>query len=71
MTMGQLRSILQEEIEPDCWGGTRPEETYSELLEDDPMYQKDSVMVPRDVKKQISSYFEKMGLSKPMKKGRP
>jgi len=71
LTLGQLRNLLSEEIEPDCWGGSRPDETYSELLEDDPAHQKESVMVPNDVKKQISSYLEKMGLSRPMKRGRP
>lgn len=69
--MGRLRSILREEIEPDCWGGSRPDETYSELLEDDPVYQKKSVLVPDDVKHSISSWMKKMGLSKQMKKGRP
>jgi hypothetical protein len=62
---------INEEIEPDCWGGSRPDETYSELLEDDPVYQKKSVLVPDDVKHSINSWMKKMGLSKPMKRGRP
>ena len=70
-TLGELRRILLEEIEPDCWGGTRPDETYSELLEDDPVYQKKSVLVPDDVKHSINSWMKKMGLAGPMKKGRP
>ncbi len=71
MTMGHLRSLLYEEIEPDCWGGSHPTETYSELLEDDPVYQKQSVLVPDDIKASINSWMKKMGLSKQMKKGRP
>jgi len=71
MYLGDLRQLLREEIEPDCWGGTRPEETYQELAEDDPAWCKKSVMVPDDVKSAISTYFKKMGLSGPMKKGRP
>jgi hypothetical protein len=68
LTMGQLRQLLREEIMPDCWDGSHPDETYEELLEDDPMYQEKSVLVPDDVKKAIHSYFGKMGLSKPAKK---
>ena len=66
--MGELRRLLREEIMPDCWGGSRPDETYDELLEDDPAYKEESVLVPNDVKKAIHSYFGKMGLSKPAKK---
>lgn len=53
---------------PDCWGGSHPNETYEELLEDDPVYQKKSVLVPDDIKKAISSWSKQMGLSKPAKK---
>ncbi len=68
LTLGQLRALIREEIEPDCWGGTRPDETYSELLEDDPAYQKRSVLVPDDIKKAIGSWARQMGLAKPAKK---
>ena len=68
MTLGQLRHLLREAIKDDCWGGSYPEETYDELLEDDPVYQKKSVLVPDDVKKAIGSYFKQMGLSRPAKK---
>lgn len=71
LTMGELRRLLNEEIEPDCWGGTRPEETYNELLEDDPVYRKKSVLVPDDIKDQINSWMKKMGLSAPLRKGHP
>jgi hypothetical protein len=63
LTMRELRILLMEEIEPDCWGGSHPTETYSELLEDDPAHQKQSVLVPDDIKHSISAWMKKMGLS--------
>jgi hypothetical protein len=67
LTLGELRSVISEAI--DCWGGSHPEETYDELLEDDPTLAKHSVLVPDDVKKSISKWSKAMGLSgRPKKK---
>lgn len=70
LTLRALRQLLCEEIEPDCWGGSHPTETYSELLEDDPVYQKRSVLVPDDIKDSVGSWLKKMGLSARPKRAR-
>jgi len=59
--LGDLRRFLYESI--DCWGGSRPEEMYSELLVDDPTYNHSSVMVPDDIKFQINKWMKLMCLS--------
>lgn len=66
LRLGDLRRVICE-VAKDCWGGSRPEEMYDELLEDDPALEKQSVMVPKDVQKQIGTYFKAMGLSHPKK----
>lgn len=70
LTLGELRRLLRE-AEEDCWGGSRPEETYDELLEDDPAYKKRSVLVPDDIKEPISKWMAAMGLSRRLKKRAP
>lgn len=63
ITVGELKGLIHE-VAADCWGGSRPEETYDELLEDDPTYRKKSKLVPDDVKHSISAWMKKMGLAK-------
>jgi hypothetical protein len=66
ISVGELRRRIRESI--DCWGGSRPEETYDEELADDPMLKKRSVIVPDDVKEPILRWMKAMGLSGAKKK---
>jgi len=59
--VGELRKLIRESI--DCWGGSQPEETYNELLINDPTYQERSVYVPDDIKQQIVRWMKLMGLA--------
>jgi len=54
----------KEAIEHDCWGGTRPEETYSELLFNDEKLHQASVLVPDDVKKSLLAWARAMKLTR-------
>jgi hypothetical protein len=67
LRLGDLRRVICE-VAADCWGGSRPEETYDEELEEDDAYKKKSVLVPDDVKHSINKYFKAMGLSGTKKK---
>ena len=61
VTVGELRSLIRETL--DCYAGSRPDEAYEQELADDPlMFEKDSVLVPRDVKRSIRSWMTQMGL---------
>lgn len=64
--LGTLREFIRENI--DCWGGSRPEETYMQCLDDDPAMKKRSVLVPDDIKHAISKWSKAMGLSGTMTK---
>ena len=64
--LGHLRQFIHEAL--DCWGGTRPEETYDECLADDPTFHKHSVLVPDDVKDALLAWMKIMGLSQRKKK---
>lgn len=63
LTIGDLRRAIREAVADDCFGGSYPEETYDEELAEDDAWKKRSVLVPDDVKKSISSWMGKMGLS--------
>jgi hypothetical protein len=67
LTIGELRGLIHEAVE-DCWGGSRPEETYNEELVEDEAFNKHSVLVPDDVKKPIKKWMKAMGLSGVKKK---
>jgi hypothetical protein len=67
--IGALRYIIRE-VANDCWGGSRPEETYDEELVDDDAYKKRSVIVPDDIKKSIDKWSLAMGLSSKSKRAR-
>jgi hypothetical protein len=68
-TLGALRRIIREvAAADDCWGGSRPEETYDEELVEDDAWKKQSVMSPDDVKHSINAWMGKMGLSGRRKK---
>lgn len=61
MTVGELRSLIRETV--NAHAGSRPEESYEQDLADDPlMFEKDSVLVPPDVKRSIRSWMKQMGL---------
>ncbi len=62
VTLGELRGLVKEAI--DCWGGSRPEETYEQTLDEDEAYKKRSVLVPDDIKKSINSWMKQMGLTR-------
>jgi hypothetical protein len=67
ITVGQLRRSIREEFKRlcearDCWGGSQPEETYDQLLVDDPVYAERSVYVPDDIKDAIKKWMVAMGL---------
>lgn len=66
ISVGELRLLIREAI--DCWGGTRPEETYDEVLANDPTFLKRSVLVPDDIKNTIVVWMQLMGLSRPINK---
>lgn len=70
MTLGELRSFINEAIKGDCWGGSHPSETYDQELDEDDALKKHSVIVPDDVKKSISSWMNKMGLAGTHKRAR-
>lgn len=65
--LGELRTLIREAVD-DCWGGSRPEETYDEELVEDEAYKKHSVLVPDDVKKPINAWMKAMGLAGAKKK---
>ena len=64
--VGDLRRLVREAV--DCWGGTRPEETYHEVLVDEPAFAEHSVMVPDDIKRALRVWMRLMGLSRPINK---
>jgi hypothetical protein len=67
VTVGELRSLIRETV--NTYAGSRPEESYEQELADDPlMFEKDSVLVPKDVKKSIKSWMKQMGLAGGKKK---
>ncbi len=68
-TVGRLRTLIHEAFK-DCWGGSRPEETYDQTLDEDEAYKKNSVLVPDDIKKSINSWMGQMGLTRPRKRSR-
>lgn len=61
---------MLREASSDCWGGSRPEETYDEELDEDEALNKRSVFVPDDVKKAISKWSHAMGLAGTKKRSR-
>ena len=70
LTLSALRRIIREAVQQDCWGGSRPEETYDEELVEDEAYKKHSVLVPDDVKRPINAWMKQMGLAGTKKKRR-
>ncbi len=60
--LGDVRVMIREAID-DCWGGSHPEETYRQELDEDEALKKHSVLVPDDIKKSISCWMKKMGLA--------
>jgi len=61
LSVAELREIVRESI--DCWGGSRPEETYDQELVDDPCFKQRSVYVPDDIKDLIVKWMHAMGLA--------
>lgn len=49
-------------------GGSTPEESYFDEIDDNLAFRKKSVIVPDDVKKSVASWLVKMGLTRPSKK---
>ena len=66
--MGALRALIREAIDPDCYGGSRPEESYDNEMSEDDAWNKKSVLVPDDVKEPINKWMVAMGLSRAKKK---
>jgi len=55
ISIKQLRKVVKEILDQN--------EAYNKELEDDTAYKEDSVLVPKDIKKSISRWSKKMGLS--------
>ena len=58
ITIGELRKIIKETI-----AGSQPDETYEDLLLDDPDFNKPSVYVRDDAKKKIKAWAKAMKLT--------
>lgn len=58
ITVGELRKIIKETI-----AGSYPDETYDDLLLDDPDFNKSSVYVRDDAKKKIKAWAKAMKLT--------
>ena len=56
--LGEIRDLIREIL-----GGSNPNEAYDKELEDDPSYNKRSVIVPNDIKRSIKKWSRSMGLS--------
>ena len=58
ITIGELRKLIKEAL-----GGSQPDETYEDLLLDDPTFNKLSVYVRDDAKKKIKAWAKAMKLT--------
>lgn len=63
LTLAELRKLINENL-----SGSHPEQAYDGNLVDDPAFEKQSVLVPDDIKQSIKSWLKTMGLSSRKKK---